>query len=259
LWQKWLKFRQASATDYLHDYVNGKGGLRETVPHAAVCVWSLALKNGLKQVREDNGEDPQDIARTVKPDLYGLQTHWPDWIKADLPPDYAKDYIPFIEQIRKADARLPILVQADTGSNRDNRRSWQWIRDFERACWKLGATSTTFYEYFVGLYMYTDPPRIAEVRRQDRQVLLVFTKRLDSASAGTPSHYELKEVGSEKAGTTVVEAKVDGNMVMLTLKGARPGRLYELNAKEISDAADRRLIGSQPPAILQRQTVRFRY
>ncbi len=259
LWRKWLQFRQASATDYLHDYVNGQGGLRETVPDAAVCVWSLALKNGLQQVREDNGEDPEDIARTVKPDLYGLQTHWPDWLKPDLVPDYAKDYLPFIEQIRKANPCMPILIQADTGSNKDNRRSWQWIRDFERACWKLGATSTTFYEYFIGLYMYTDPPRVAEVRRQGRQVVLVFTKRLDRLSAGKPSHYQLKEVGSEKQIVSVVEAKVDGNLVMLTLRGAKPRALYELNAKEISDAADRRLIGSQPPAILKLQTLRFRY
>ena len=252
LWKKWLQFRRASVTDFLNDLVNGKGGLRETVPHAMIGVWSLALKDGIQRVRKDNGEDAEDIARAVKPDLYGLQTHWPDWIRPDLPPDYVRDYAPFIEQIRRADPRMPILIQADTGSNKKNRRSWQWIRDFERASWKLGATSTTFYEYFIGQYMYEDPPRVAEVRQRGRLVALVFTKRLDPASAGDPAHYALDEGG-------VTAAKVDGNVVELSLNRVKVGRLYELTVKEISDAADRRLIRAQAPAVLKLQTVRFRY
>ena len=252
LWKKWLTFRQKSVTDFLNDLVNGKGGLRETVPHAKIGVWSLVLRDGVQRVREDNGEDAEEIARIVRPDLYTLQTNWPDWLVADLQPDYVKGYQPFIEQIRKADPKMPILIQADTGSNKDNRRSWSWIEDFERASWKLGATSTTFYEYFIGLYMYTDPPKVTEVRREGRQVALIFNKRLDPASAGDPTHYELDE-------GKVTGVKVDGNRVLLAISDARSGRRYTLKVKEISDTADRRLIGNQPRTIQDLQTVRFRY
>ncbi|HSW46815.1 MAG TPA: DUF4434 domain-containing protein [Phycisphaerae bacterium] len=250
LWKKWLTFRQASLTDFLNDLVNGRGGLRETVPHAMISVWSLALKDGLQQVLEDNGECTEDITRVVKPDLYGLQTHWPDWLKPDLPPDYVKWYQPFIDQIRKVDPKMPILIQADTGSKNENRRSWDWIGDFERECWKLGVTSTTFYEYFIGLYAYEDPPRVAEVRRKGRRLQLVFTKRLDPASAGDVSRYALDD-------GTITAVKVDGNMVELSLGRIQTGKVYELTVKGISDAADRRLIPGRPPAVLQLQTVRF--
>jgi hypothetical protein len=251
LWAKWLQFRRSSLMDFLNDLVNGPGGIRQAAPQAVVSVWTLALADGLNKIREDHGQDAGEIARTVKPDLFGLQTHWPDWIKAKLPADYVRGYRPYVEQVRRADADMPILIQADTGSQKQNSRSWEWIETFERTCWKLGATSTTFYEYFIGQYAYDEPPRVAEVRSRGRQVRLVFTKRLDPASAGDAARYTLNE-------GEIAAVKVDGSVVELTLKGVRTGQLCKLQVKEISDTVDRRLLKDQRPAVLKLQTLGFR-
>jgi hypothetical protein len=152
LWRKWLAFRRASLTDFLNDLVNGPGGIRRVAPSAKVCTWTLALRgpDGLKHVHEDNGEDAGAIARVVRPDLHCFQTHWPDWTQADLPPDYVRGYRPFLDEIRAVAPHLPLMVQADIGSQPQNRRTWKWIHAFERACEALGIGSTTLYEFSIG-------------------------------------------------------------------------------------------------------------
>jgi hypothetical protein len=42
------------------------------------------------------------------------------------------------------------MIQADTGSQKQNRRSWSWIREFERTSAGMGAANTTIYEYPIG-------------------------------------------------------------------------------------------------------------
>ncbi len=80
LWEKYLRFRQASLTAFLDDLVNGAGGLRQTCPGVQVGTWTLALaeQDGVRRVRADSGEDAGEVAATVRPDLHCLQTHWPD-------------------------------------------------------------------------------------------------------------------------------------------------------------------------------------
>ncbi|HZP80631.1 MAG TPA: hypothetical protein VFB21_03250, partial [Chthonomonadaceae bacterium] len=248
-----LEFRHASLTDFLNDLVNGKGGIREATPRARVCLWTLALSepNGLQRVREDSGEDAAELARVVRPDLHCFQTHWPDWVIADLPPNYVDAYRPFLAAVRAAAPKLPLMIQADTGSQPQNRRSWDWIRGFERACARLGVGSTTFYEYFIGLSMYTDAPRIAEVRAHKASVELRFTKRLDTASARDRARYHL-----DKGRITAV--RVDGSNVHLTVEGVRPGDHCTLTVRDIADDTRVRLFRDHPPAVLTSQTVRFR-
>jgi hypothetical protein len=72
------------------------------------------------------------------------------------------------------------------------------------------------------------------------------------ALAGDPAHYVLDE-GS------VTAVKAEGIVMEQSLSRVKTGRLYELKVLEISDAADRRLIRDQAPAVLKLQTVRFRY
>jgi hypothetical protein len=253
LWRKWLTFRQASLTDFLTDLVNGAGGIRQAAPHTPVCIWTLALteQNGVQRVREDSGEDPAEIARVVRPDLYCFQTHWPDWMRGDLKPDYVQSYRPFVEQVRAVAPAMPLMIQADTGSQPQNRRSWEWVAAFERACATLGVGSTTCYEYFIGGYMYTDPSRLVDVRRQGNGIELRFTKRL-AAGAAHLSHYELSP-------GHITSARLDGSVVSLTIEGLRPGDLAALTVRDLSDDAGRRLFPDTPPAVLPAQIVRFHY
>ncbi len=254
LWRRWLQFRQASVTDFLNDLVNGPGGIRRTVPGVKVCTWTLALTgpDGVRRVREDSGEDAGEIVRVVRPDIHCLQTHWPDWMRADLPATYVEEYKPFITQIREAAPAARLMIQADTGSRPANRRSWKWIAGFEEACARLGVESTTFYEYHIGGYAWHDPPRVAEVRRQRNEVELLFTKRLDARWAAQAERYAI-------APGAVTDIRVDGSIVRLSVRGLRDGDACVLMVRGIRDDPERRLVKGGPPAVLEEQTIRFRY
>ncbi len=253
LWQKWIEFRHRSLTGFLDDLVNGSQGVRSAAPGTPVCVWTLALSdtNGLQKVLEVHGEDPGEIARTVKPDLLCLQTHWPDWTRGNLTSNYVLKYSPFVQAVRAAAPDLPIMIQADTGSQQQNRRSWSWIREFERICAGMGVQNTTFYEYFIGNYIYTDPPRIVAERLVGGEIELRFTKRLDPLTAGDLSHYGLSN-GKIKAVLT------DGNRVVLTTEGTDAKVRNALTVRGLTDAASRRLFSDRPTTTLVEQILQLR-
>jgi len=252
LWRKWLQFRKGMLTSFLNHLVNGKGGIRDVAPDAQVCTWSLALaeENGLERVCDVHGANPVEITHIVKPDVHCLQTHWPDWLKPDLKPDYVRAYQPFVDAIREKTPGLPLMIQADTGSREQNQRDWAWIRQFRRACAQMGVHNTTYYEYFISGYVYTDPPSVAFVRAWPKSIELHFTKRLNGNTAGDPKNYTL-EPG------TITDARVDGSVVILTCKDLKPGDRCTLTAAHIADAANRRLLKDRPPKVLESQTVRF--
>lgn len=254
LWRKWLVFRQASVTDFLNDLVNGKGGIREAAPTVKVCAWTLALreKDAVERMRIDSGEDAAEVARVVKPDLYCLQTHWPDWTDGKLPADYARAYEPFVRQVRSASPRMKLMIQADTGSQTQNRRSWDWIKTFERTCRSLDVQSSTFYEYYLGLYIYTDPPHLAEMRRVGSDLELRFTKCIDPTAGCRTEHYTLSE-------GQVVSAKVDGSVVLLDVKGLPAGAKSTLTVRDLPDDIGRRFFKDYPATVLREQKVPFRY
>ncbi|HSV74711.1 MAG TPA: DUF4434 domain-containing protein [Chthonomonadales bacterium] len=252
LWRKWLDFRRRTHTGFLHDLVNGPGGIRQTAPGRPVSVWTLALErtDGVRTVLEVHGQDAGEVARTVRPDVYGLQTHWPDWIRADLSPDYPARYRPFVDQVLGAVPGMQVLIQADTGSQKQNRRDWAWIRTFERTSREVGALSTTIYEYFIGDYIYLDPPRVVEVEAGRDTIVLRFSKRVEAATAGDPARYALS------AGR-VESARVDGSMVHLAVSGVPVRRVVALTVRGVRDDAARRLFDDRPHRVLEEQTVRF--
>jgi len=252
LWKHWLEFRHRTLTAFLNDLVNGPGGIRAVAPRVKVCTWTLALSgnNGLRRVREDSGEDAAEIARIVRPDLHCFQTHWPDWTRPDLPPDYVNAYRPFVAEIRAAAPNLPLMIQADIGSQKQNRQSREWIHGFERACAALSVGSTTLYEYFIGGYMYDEPPRIAEVRAVPGTIRVRFTKRVDPAVAGKTERYALTP-------GRVLSAKVDGSVVTLTAEGLEAGSAHVLTVTEIPDTPSLRLFDDRPVTRLTEQRVAF--
>lgn len=184
----------------------------------------------------------------VRPDLYCIQTHWPDWLKPNLPPDYVKAYKPFMEQVRSQGLQTALMIQADIGSKKEIIRDRAWVEAFERACLAAGVHSTTVYEYFLGGYIYHEPPRIAEVRRRGDQIDLHFTKRLDPTSPGDPARYKL-------SGARMLAVTLDGNIVHLKIAGESMSAGARLTVSAIADAPDRRLIPGDPVHTLATQTV----
>lgn len=250
LWKKWLQFRQASETDFLNDMVNGPGGLRATSPGVKIAVWNLALAqpNGVQLVREHQGQDPAEIASRVKPDLYCFQTHWPDWIRADLKPDYVKDYVPFIEQLRKGSPDMPVMIQTDVGSTREAVRDRSWVEQFEKACEQVGAESTCLYEYFIAGWTYHEPARVTQVRRKGDQIELVLTRRIDPAAARQPGAIRIEGHDAEVI-------RVDGNLLAVASSGDAT-TTSRIEIRGLREDAGRNLFADLRPVQATDQTLR---
>ncbi|MCS6949936.1 MAG: N-acyl-D-glucosamine 2-epimerase [bacterium] len=252
LYMKWVEFRVQSHLEFLQELIHGEGGIRQVHPRVAVAVWILAVEapNPVRLVREVHGQDVAEVARQVRPDAICLQTHWPDWMKEALPPDYVRAYQPFVQAARAVRPNLPIMIQADIGSQPQNRRSWQWIHAFREACRRVGSRGSTLYEYSLGMYMYTEPPRVLRTERIERSgVLLVFSKRLNAQSAREKSHYAFHPP------LQVQRVEVDGNLVRLHTDPMHAALRYRLTVRNVEDDPSVRWLPETPALTLQEQTV----
>ncbi len=244
LYDKWVEFRVSTVVEFLYELVNGKDGIRENCPNLSVATWSLgcAMPDQISKLREWEAVDGAAIVKRVRPDIHVIQTDWPDWIKPDLPSSYVERYKPVLESIRAVAPTVPIMLQTDIGSNANMRRSAKWLAEVERMARKIGFSSTTSYEYFIGGYMYDEPPRPVEAEREPGGIRLVFSKRVDPASAGDVRNYTLNS-------GQVLSAKVDGNIVHLRVPGAESGLI--VTASSISDDTARRLYHDKPPCVMR--------
>ena len=239
LYEKWVGFRVASVVSYLDDIVNGKDGIREKCTDAKVATWSLGLDvpDQIKKLREWEAIDGAAIVKRVKPDLHVIQTDWPDWSKSYLSPKYPLKYKPIVDSIHELSPKLPIMLQTDIGSKANMRRSRAWLEEVEKRAVEAGCASTTSYEYSLGEYMYTEAPALFKAESEDGGLKLIFSKRLDTASASNLGNY------SPTSGR-IDYAKVDGNIVHLSISGA--DEKPEITVFGISDDEPRRLFHDKP-------------
>jgi hypothetical protein len=252
LWQHWLQFRRDSLTADMNDILNGPGGIRQVCPKVRVDVWSLALlgRKGMQQVRDDNGEDAVQLARTLHPDALCLETDWPDWEQPNLPGNYVAGYRPFLDAVRHTGLTLPVFIEADLGSSRDDRRSVPWIERFERTCSAVGFSSPTLYEYSIAGRFYTDPPKVLTVQAAPGKVTLIFSKRLNSAVALNRARYTLTS-GHIQA------IRVDGATVTLTLSGITAGEHDTLHLEGFQGMPNLRNFPGGMPMVSGPQTLRL--
>ncbi|WP_052487550.1 hypothetical protein [Gordoniibacillus kamchatkensis] len=189
LYGKWVEFRVRGVNRYVAEMINGAGGVREARPGIRIATWTLAIDAGpdsLAKLRELQGNDAVSMARAVKPDVHYLQTHWPDWGRADLPPSYVRGYKPFIESLRAANPQLPIGIQTDIGSAKRMIRSRAWLDSFEQEVRLLGCETWTAYEYQLGGALYDEAPRLLwAVKFGTDSAVLSFHKRISKPDAMT--------------------------------------------------------------------------
>lgn len=182
LYAQWVRFRIDGVNDYIDEIVNGVRGVRDSSPGIRIATWTLAVDDGpqsLERLRELQGNDAVSMIAKVKPDLHYLQTHWPDWGRELLRPDYVRGYRQFVDAIRRAFPRLPIGVQTDIGSAKRMIRSSEWMITFEKEVKELGCSASTAYEYHLGGSMYDEAPRLLRAERLSRDtVRLTFQKRV---------------------------------------------------------------------------------
>ncbi len=250
LWKDWLIFRQRTVTQFVNTLVNGSKGIRKSCANKKVCIWVLALKSagGLQQVESENGVNPGAIAGEVRPDCICLEADWPDWMIPQLPPDYVQGYKPVVTAIRTAVPGLRIIIQADIGSSKQDRRGTEWLNSFRAACRNLGTPDTIYYEYSIGKYIYTDPPTITGAREAGGSIFLTFNRGLKPPDASFPAHYSLSR---GKVSRVIVE----GNLVTLVAVGLPPNGTIKVTALNLSDDPAVRLFHDMPPAISVKQSV----
>ncbi len=243
LYRKWVEFRVRSIGRFLNAVLSD---VRRERPNVPVMVWTLVQDDpaAIALMREAQGNDVAALVSAVRPDAVCLQTNWMDWMKPVLAPDYLRGYRPFVERLRSADPDMPYVLQVDTGSHKPARRSMEWLREADGVARSMGALGTLNYEYFITQSMYDDPPRLAEVRRRDGGVTLVFQKRVDTGRAVDTSNYRVTDAAGKSL--VITGAKADGNLVLLGVRGMVSGREYTLRIEEVRDTPDRWLFPGHP-------------
>lgn len=263
LYEKWVQFRVDTVTEWLDELVNGEGGIRQARPGIPVATWTLATDwpRSMEKARYDLGEDLAAVLKAVKPDIHILQTNWPDWIKGELPADYIRSYQPYIDVIRSVAPDMPIGIQADIGSQIQNRRDWDWIAQFEEVAWDMGFSTTTMYEYHIAMYMYTEPPRIEQVSWiDDTTIRLSFNKRIDWTSARNLSQFQVMtdESGEEPHPELTASAlRYDGNRIHVTISGPEKALAagFYLKVEGVRDLPLVRLLKDFPALTMEPQLV----
>ena len=145
VYQKWVDFRVKSVVSF-HEEILSQ--VRKDFPQVKIAVWGIAddVPNPVQTIREWEGIDGALLVKTLKPDLFVIQTDWPDWSKPDLPADYPLKYKPFVDAVRSV-SEVPIILQADIGSFKNCRRGADWMAECEVAAKKAGMIGITCYEY----------------------------------------------------------------------------------------------------------------
>ena len=215
LYRQLVEYRVRTIDDFYDDIINGPGGAREAAPGILFATWTLGINipDGVAKLREWEGNDIVAMIRRVKPDLHFIQTHAPDWANPALPGDYPLAYQPFFDAVRTANPDVKIGMQADLGSLGPSRRDPAWQKQFYDACRKAGVDTTTYYEFGLRWEIYSQPPRLCEIRRDGDTLLLVFDQRLNAESAMLMKGRELR--GKDRS-YRIAECRWDGNLLRLT-------------------------------------------
>ncbi|MFM9276536.1 N-acyl-D-glucosamine 2-epimerase [Paenibacillus jiagnxiensis] len=241
LYRRWIEFRVDAVNGLIDELVNGSGGVREARPDIRIATWSLAVRDrrGLApaKLREWQGIDAVEMIRRVRPDMHVLQTHWPDWMRPKLPPDYIAEYKRFADPIRAAFPGLPLGVQADIGSLERMVKGRDWLAAFSSSVREHGYDSWTAYEYHLGGYMYDEPPiPLKAVRSGDDELVVTFSKRIAPVGHESIESYVLKTDGTREA-LRLREADTDGNRLFLQAEQL-PAGAFELEVQGIRDTPE---------------------
>jgi len=236
LYNTWVQFRVDGLKDMHTEIFNGANGIRAARPDILVGAWGVGLNWGgaVSLLRELQGLDGASLVTALNPDIYFLETHWPDWIKTDLTPGYITDYQPFFDQVRNVKPNLPIGIQTDYGSHRNMIRSATWMHEFDSIATQRGYSTSMGYEYHIGGTTYFVKPKPVKAARQSNgSIIISFNKRIDATSGSNTSHYVFKQNGAVQP-VNLTSATVDGNRVILQA-GNFPTGSFEIAVSYIQD------------------------
>jgi len=216
LYDDYVEFRVNSIMDFQREVLDGPGGFRRQFPDVPFATWTITIScdGGLEALRENEAQDPARVVQELRPDLHFLQSHAPDWSNEGLGPDYVAYYAPYVEAVRGAAPDLPLAIQGDVGSTCPWRRDPGWMRGFEEECHRVGAGTTTYYEFSLRWEVYFEAPRPVEgLLSADGTATVVFDQRIDPASCAFLEGLALRE------GVHARDVRVDGNLLQLRIEG----------------------------------------
>jgi hypothetical protein len=251
-----VEYRVKVINNFYSEVVNGKDGVREKCPRIFVASWSQGIgdANGVKNLREWEGNDAASMIKAVKPDMHFIQTHWIDWSNKEIKGDYPLLYKPFFDAIKKADPNMPIGLQADFVSQTDARRPLDWQELFYKTCNQLGIDTTTYYVFCMRWAVYNDPPLLCKATLVSKDTVeLCFDQRI-SKNCG-------KIVIGRKIATddgksfTIKSADVDGNLLKVVLDGELSGKKITVNISGIKDAPEYRFPPKGKVNVIPSETV----
>lgn len=240
-YEKWVDARARWNADFLDQVMNGDNGLRKTCPEVEIGVWGIASRAaGPEQMREWEGVDAAQTVRACRPDAYVIQTDWPDWIEADLPADYVLKYAPYISAAKSADKGIPVLIQTDSGSQKQMRRTLAWLQDCDRAGKRAGSLGVFPYMHSLEMDAYEAGLKLLRVRDLGKTVRLVLNK-WPSAEIQDPARWRV-------SGARIETILRDGCTVVLTLGGRKTGTAVQLSWRPVSDDPSRRFHKDMGPS-----------
>lgn len=219
LYRDLVEFRIRSIVDFFDLIVNGEQGLRKTHPKVSIGLWTIGLSmpGFAESLIELEGDDPARMATKIRPDVYFIQTHWPDWVRGDLPPDYVHSYRPFLDAVKKAIPDLPVGIQFDVGSQYQMVKTSKWYEETCTEAQKAGFDTSTYYEFGLRGAIYFDSPALKRVERKAPQSLvLYFDQRIDPKSAEAMPGRQVSDFLASQS-YTIQSATADGNILTLTM------------------------------------------
>ncbi|KZE69919.1 N-acyl-D-glucosamine 2-epimerase [Paenibacillus jamilae] len=253
LYAQWIDLRVEAVNGLIRELVNGAGGVRDVRPDICVATWSLAVSGRGDvhgQLREWQGLDAVAMIGCVAPDMHILQTHWPDWMRRRLPPQYIRGYARIAQSIRADYPDLPLGVQADIGSLARMVRDREWTRQFGTAALEGDYNAWTAYEYHLGGYMYDEPPvPLKAVRSADDEVVISFSKRIAAPSVDELRIWSREDNANSTRGLNhklrsdsltlleLVDAAADGNRLWLRVRNL-PTRAFSLRLDGVQDTPE---------------------
>ena len=150
-YKKWQDYRVDAIINFNQKV---KDAIKSSNPDVLFAAWGMGHRDGgsLEEIREGYGLDMVRIVQEVEPDIFYIQTSYPDWSNASLQPQYIDGYSHVVDALQKANPNVFLAVQADIASmswNNPNarKRDGNWWKSFMDYSLSIGYYTNTAYEY----------------------------------------------------------------------------------------------------------------
>ena len=149
--KKWQDYRVDAIINFNQKV---KAAIKTANPNVLFAAWGMGHRVGgtLEEIREGYGLDMVRIVQEVEPDIFYIQTSYPDWSNKNLTPQYIDGYAHVVDALQKANPNVFLGIQADIASfswsdPEAPKRNGNWWKTFMDYSLSVGYYTNTAYEY----------------------------------------------------------------------------------------------------------------